>query len=109
NQQIIAITARRLGIPALRDADQLLHDRKMLEQQLHQAIPELLKQDQQLQKNIQSAQQVINALRHTSIALAQPKFADKNLLKTTQQIIDNSVLIDFHGLLNRDWIDLSPL
>src|SRR5690606_5278009 len=51
--QILDVNARRLGVTALRDKDQLLADKKQLEQQIHQSVPELLKQDQQLQFNHQ--------------------------------------------------------
>src|SRR5690606_21678353 len=109
NQQILDVTARRLGVPALRDKDQLLADKQALEKQIHQSVPDLLKQDQQLQQNSQAAQQIQTALRQTSIALCIPALADKNLHKLARQLTDESVQIDFHSLLNRDWIDISPL
>lgn len=109
NQQILDVTARRLGVPALRDKHQLLADKQALEKQIHQSVPDLLKQDQQLQLNSQAAQQIQTALHQTSIALGVPALADKNLHKLTRQLTDDSVQIDFHSLLNRDWIDISPL
>lgn len=107
--QILDVNARRLGVPALRDKDQLLADKKQLEQQIHQSVPELLKQDQQLQFNHQAAQQIIQALRQTSISLVIPALADKSLQKLTRQLVDDELAIDFHSLLNRDWIDITPL
>ena len=109
NQQILDVNARRLGVPALRDKDQLTADKKQLEQQIHHSVPELLKQDQQLQFNHQAAQQIIHALRQTSISLVIPALADKPLQKLTKQLVDDELHIDFHRLLNRDWIDISPL
>jgi energy-coupling factor transporter ATP-binding protein EcfA2 len=114
NQQILDVTARRLGVPALRDKDQLLADKQALEKQIHQGVPELLKQDQQLQFNSQAAQQILQALRQTSIALALPGLSlpgigDTGLQKLTKQLTEENVQIDFHSLLNRDWIDISPL
>src|SRR5690606_11808166 len=85
NQQILDVTARRLGVPALRDKDQLLADKKALEKQIHQSVPDLLQQDQQLQLNSQAAQQIQVALRQTSIALTVPALADKNLQKLARQ------------------------
>lgn len=109
NQQILDVNARRLGIPALRDKDQLLSDKKQLEQQIHHSVPDLLKQDQQLQFNHQAAQQIVHALRQTSISLEIPALADKALQKLTRQLLDSELNIDFHSLLNRDWIDITPL
>src|SRR5690606_26737486 len=109
NQQILDVNARRLGIPALRDKDQLLSDKKQLEQQIHHSVPELLKQDQQLQFNHQAAQQITHALRQTSISLVIPALADKSLQRLIRQLVDDELNIDFHSLLNRDWIDISPL
>src|SRR5690606_35455241 len=109
NQQILEVNARRLGIPALRDKDQLLSDKKQLEQQIHHSVPDLLKQVQQLQFNHQAAQQIVHALRQTSISLEIPALADKALQKLTRQLLDSELNIDFHSLLNRDWIDITPL
>lgn len=109
NQQILDVNARRLGVPALRDKDQLTADKKRLEQQIHQSVPELLKQDQQLQFNHQAAQQIIHAIRQTSISLVIPALAYQPLQKLTKQLVDDELHIDFHRLLNRDWIDISPL
>lgn len=89
--QILDVNARRLGVPALRDKDQLLADKKQLEQQIHQSVPELLKQDQQLQFNHQAAQQIIQALRQTSISLVIPALADKSLQKLTRQLVDDEL------------------
>ncbi len=109
NQHILDVNARRLGIPALRDKDQLLADKSQLEQQLHQQVPELLKQDQQLHLNRQAVQQISHALQQTSISLVIPGLADKALQKLTRQILDDELIIDIHQLLNRDWIDITPL
>lgn len=107
--QISLVQARRLGVPALRDKDQLNAEKTALENRLHQSVPTLLQQDQALQSNIQAAQQVTRSLRQTSISLAIPALADKNFIQLTRQVSESTLTLDFHGLLNRDWIDISPL
>jgi len=109
NQQILDATARRLGVPALRDKDQLQQDKQTQEQQLHQLVPKLLAQDQQLQVNLQAAQAVSHALKQSSIALEVSQLADKYFQKLLKQLVDSHLQIDLHSLLNRDWIDISPL
>lgn len=109
NQQILDINARRLGVPALRDKDQLLTDKKQLEQQILNSLSELLKQDQQVQINVHAARQVLQSLRQTSIGLSLPALADKSWIKTAKDLSDDDLQIDIHSLLNRDWIDISPL
>lgn len=107
--QISLVQARRLGVPALRDKDQFNAEKAALENRLHQSVPALLQQDQALQGNIQAAQQITRSLRQTSISLAVPALADKNFIQLTRQVSESTLTLDFHGLLNRDWIDISPL
>src|SRR5690606_24670878 len=71
-QLLLAVYARRLGVPASRDKDQLLADRQVLESQIPNGAPALLKLEQQLQFTAQAAQPIIHALRHSSISLALP-------------------------------------
>ncbi|RYY04042.1 MAG: hypothetical protein EOO53_03875 [Gammaproteobacteria bacterium] len=109
NQLILAATARRLGVPALRDKDQLEQEKIAQEKIIHGNVPELLKQDKQLQTNVEAAQQCVQALRNTSIALEIPALKDGHLNHLAKTLADDSEPIDIHQLLNRDWIDVSPL
>jgi energy-coupling factor transporter ATP-binding protein EcfA2 len=108
-QQILDINTRRLGIPALRDKDQLLAEKHNLEKEILAAVPQLLSQDQQLQRNIQIADQLLSSLQQTSIELDLPGLADKSLKALLKTVANDSLSLDIHSLLNRDWIDISPL
>lgn len=109
NQQILDLTAQRLGVPALRDKDQLLADKQKFEKDIYQAVPLLLKQDQQLQSNHQVATLLQQSFRATSVTLSLPSLTDKTLQKIIKKITEDKLQIDFHQLLNRDWIDISSL
>lgn len=109
NQLILAATARRLGVPALRDKDQLEQEKIQQEKYIHNQVPDLLKQDQQLSLNVDAAQQFTQALQKTSLTLEIPALKDSALLQLAKSISANSHGIDIHQLLNRDWIDVSPL
>jgi hypothetical protein len=109
NQLILAATARRLGVPALRDKDQLEQEKIAQEKLIHNYVPELLKQDQQLQTNVDVARQCVQALRNTSIGLEIPAFKDNHLHQLAKSLAADVEPIDIHQLLNRDWIDISSL
>ncbi len=109
NQLILAATARRLGVPALRNKDQLEQEKIQQEKFIHAQVPDLLKQDQQLQVNMNAAQQFVQALLKTSLTLEIPALKDTSLLQLAKSISANTQGLDIHQLLNRDWIDVSPL
>lgn len=108
-KQIIDVNTRRMGIPALRDKDQLLADKREQEKLIHTTVPNLLLQAQQLEQNFHAAQQLLSALRKTSISLDLSLFADKFLEKICARVVDEHESIKFTDLLNRDWVDISPL
>jgi energy-coupling factor transporter ATP-binding protein EcfA2 len=109
NQLILAATARRLGIPALRDKDQLEQEKYQQEKHIQAQIPELHKQHQQLQVNVDAAQQFAQALRQTSITLELPALKDASLATLVKKIGSETDALDIHQLLNRDLIEVSPL
>ena len=109
NQLILAATARRLGVPALRDKDQLEQEKHLQEKQIQQLIPELHKQHQQMQTNLEAAQQFSQALRQTSITVELPALKDSGLAALIKSLCSETESLDIHQLLNRDLIDISPL
>ena len=109
NQLILAATARRLGVPALRDKDQLEQEKHAQEKHIQQQIPELRKQHQQMEINLEAAQQFSQALRQTSIALDLPALKDAGLAGLVKSVCAETESLDIHQLLNRDLIDMSPL
>lgn len=108
-QQLLDLNTRRLGIPTLREKDQLEKERSAEEKRLHQLVPELLKLSQQLDKNQSSAEQLRKALRQTSIELYLPSMASIEARECLKRVAENDLSLNLHELLNRDWIDISPL
>lgn len=104
NQLILAATARRLGVPALRDKDQLEQEKQVQEKALQLAVPELRAQHQQAEINQASISQLTQALRQTSIALEIPALKETGLMQLTKSRTQESALPDIHQLLNRDWL-----
>lgn len=109
NQLILAATARRLGVPALRDKDQLEQEKNTQERLIQAQVPELRKQHQQMVINLEAAQQLSLALRQTSIAVDIPTLKDPNLIDLLKELCSESANLDIHQLLNRDLIEVSPL
>src|SRR5690606_1560689 len=72
-------------------------------------VPELRRQHQQLQTNLEAAQQFSTALRQTSIAVKLPALKDVNLSALVKNLCSDSETLDIHQLLNRDLMELSPL
>ena len=109
NQLILAATARRLGVPALRDKDQLEQEKHNQETLLQSLVPELRKQHQQMLVNLDAVQQFSDALRQTSIAVEVPLLKDAGLAALVKDVCAETESLDIHQLLNRDLIDVSPL
>jgi len=109
NELILAATARRLGVPALRDKDQLEQEKIAQEKLIRNNIPDLLKQHQQLEANIEAAQQCVQALRNTSIALEIPALKDSHFNQLAKALAADVQAIDIHQLLNQDWIDVGAI
>ncbi|MAZ86312.1 MAG: hypothetical protein CL693_01590 [Cellvibrionaceae bacterium] len=108
-QRLLELELARLQVPALRDKDQLEQQVAQLGEELRLAVPRLLSQDQQLQKNQQAAKTIAKTVQQTSLSLNVVALADKNLHKVTQSIAQQQSDMDFQSLFNRDWIDISPL
>ena len=105
------LEAQRLGIPALRDKDELEQGVRQCHDQLHALAEPLLAQDQIRRRNTEAADRLLHALQKTSISLSLPALADKGLKKAAQQLsqIKDKAAIDLHSLLGRDWVDIAPL
>ncbi len=104
NQLILAATAKRLGVPALRDKDQLEQEKQRQEQELQNLVPQLRGQHQQAEHNLAAIGQFSQALKLTSIVLEVPALKEAGLEKLAKQILEVDQLPDIHQLLNRDWI-----
>ncbi len=107
--QILDVNTRRMGIPALRDKDQLLADKHAFENSIQEAVPQLMSQTQQLEQNTKAAQYILLALRQTSLSLVLPTLTENFQQDLLVALAENYPPVDIHALLNRDWIDISPL
>ena len=105
------LQARILGIPALRDKQQLEKQLADLTQQLQQGARPLLEQDQQRNKNLEALRNIQGLLARHSIELELPSFASKHWRNTSKALLteQSNALPDLNQMLARDWIDLSPL
>ncbi len=105
------LEAQRLGIPALRDKDQLQNTVDTCHEQLHAQAQPLLVQMQLQQSNCDAAERVIKALAQSSIVLCVPALGDKGIKQAANGVVQSrhSADIDMPTLLGRDWIDIAPL
>ena len=110
-QQVLQVEAKRLGVPALRDKDQFEKQIQQGQVQIHTLAPQLLKQDQSLQANLEACSQIQTICAKSSIALDIPALANKSLSALSREILSGKgdTKIDFQGLFTRDWVDISPL
>lgn len=76
HDQIVQLEAQRLGIPALRQKDELEAQRAAHDRQLVERGTQLLVQDRQLQANIDCAQHVLRALPQKSFIVDLPLAVD---------------------------------
>ena len=103
--------AQRLGIPALRDKDQLQQAVSASHEQLHAQAQPLLVQTQLQLSNCDAAERMLQVLAKTSLVLCVPALGDKSLKQAATAVVQsrNKADIDLPTLLGRDWIDIAPL
>ncbi|MBF1802678.1 ATP-binding protein [Alloalcanivorax profundimaris] len=111
HQELVELQARILGIPALRDKQQLEQRHEQLSRQLREGARPLLEQDQQRTRNLEALRNILGLLARHSVELELPGFASKHWRATSKALIaeQNTPLPDLNQMLARDWIDLSPL
>ncbi|MBU58779.1 MAG: hypothetical protein CL543_07850 [Alcanivorax sp.] len=111
HQELVELQARILGIPALRDKQQLEQRHEQLSRQLREGARPLLEQDQQRTRNLEALRNILGLLARHSVELELPGFASKHWRATSKALIaeQHNPLPDLNQMLARDWIDLSPL
>ncbi|MFP1683124.1 ATP-binding protein [Alloalcanivorax sp. C16-1] len=111
HQELVELQARILGIPALRDKQQLEQRREQLTRQLQEGARPLLEQDQQRTRNLEALRNTVALLARHSVELELPGFASKHWRQTSKALLaeQHTPLPDLNQMLARDWIDLSPL
>lgn len=106
---MLAVKAKRLGVPALRDKDQLEQEKTSQESRLQQLTTELLVQDQQLQQNAKAATHFLGALKAADVLAGIETKQQELLIETAKQVASDAERIEVHQLLNKDWIDGTPI
>jgi len=110
-QQIIDLKAKRQGIPALKDKDELAAQRDQAQLELSKQAPQLLQQVQLFSQNFNNAKQLQRQLQQSSLALEIPMLGDKRLNSVINQVItlgDDSG-IDAQKLMTIDFLGSGDL
>lgn len=111
HQELVALEARRQGIPALHTKDQLESRRSQLQEQLRLSAQPLVEQDRQRQQNLTAVRNLRDLLARQSLELEIPELASRGWREEIAQLLaaDDALLPDVNQLLVLDWIDLSAV
>lgn len=109
--RMVDLQAQRQGIQSLRDKDALMASLAQQNKLLAEAAQPLALQVQQLKNNVQAAEELLTFLQQHSVAADIPALEKPAFLQHTKQIAQNKMAADMavSQLLNRDWVDISPL
>lgn len=109
--QLIELEAKRQGVSALKDKDQLEKDIEVAKSQLVQQVKPLLQQDQQFAKNYQAAGQLYRALSEMSLAVDIPTFDSSAFRRQLKTVTDGpkDTGLNMQQLLTKDWVGIDAL
>ena len=109
--ELVQLEARRQGIPALQNKDQLEQRQSQLSDQLRAAVPALLTQAQQRDRNIDALRATQQLLSQHSLSMELPQLASRGWRERSQAVLaaEQAPVAELNQLLARDWIDLTPL
>ena len=101
---LISLEAQRQGIPALQQKDALEHEKRSLDDKLSHGVAELLRQDQQLQRNVQCIRSLSELLAQPSLAAEFPQLTDMQARRYVRQAqeTERAADLDLPRLLQRD-------
>ena len=101
---LISLEAQRQGIPALQQKDALEHEKRSLDDKLSHGVAELLRQDQQLQRNVQCIRSLGELLAQPSLAAEFPQLTDMQARRYVRQAqeTERAADLDLPRLLQRD-------
>ncbi len=109
--QLVELEAKRQGIDALKDKDQLEKDIDGCKAKLVQLVKPLLEQDQQFEMNHEAATQLHKKLSELSIGVEIPSLDKtafrKQLASVTEGKKDSG--LNMQQLLTKDWVGISAL
>ena len=111
HHELVQLEARRQGIPALQNKDQLEQRQRQLSEQLRSAVPGLLTQAHQRDRNLVALQSAGALLAQHSLSQALPQLASRGWREASAAVLaaEREPVADLNQLLARDWIDLTPL
>lgn len=110
DEQRVSMEARRLGIDALQDKDRFEAKIANCTETLQKQAAPLLEQNAALESSLKASAVIHKTLLKSSLSTDMPSLTNKTLLQTSKKVAQSQALgIDFRGLLNQDWIDISPL
>ena len=101
---LISLEAQRQGIPALQQKDALEHEKRTLDDKLSHGVAQLLRQDQQLQQNLQCVRSLSDLLAQPSLAAEFPQLTDMQARRYVRQAQETERAgdLDLPRLLQRD-------
>ncbi|NHN36353.1 hypothetical protein G8764_03505 [Pseudomaricurvus alcaniphilus] len=108
-QQLIGLEARRQGIDALKQKDELEAQAAGLNQALVAKVRAVLEQDQLLTANLQASQEISRALGQADMVEALPALAGLKGQAALRPVLASAkdILPDIHHLLQRDAVGSS--
>ena len=109
--QLVSLEARRKGIPALKDKDQLEQDISLYKKQWQQQVTVFCQQEQQLRYSLDATKVIYKCLQNSSMGADIPALSERQFLQDGQQVaaLADAEHVSFSAIFNQDMIDMSPL
>jgi DNA repair exonuclease SbcCD ATPase subunit len=110
-EELVQLEAQRMGIAELKNKDQLVQDIEECKVKLKQNSDSLLEQDKLIDFTLDGSKSVQKLLLNTSMGAEIPALNDRLLLSAAKDVVAlaDEEQLDFSKMLNRDFIDISPL
>lgn len=107
----VALEARRQGIAALKDKDQLEQRIADCSRELTAKARPLHEQSQQLSRNVQATQQLLGQLADCSLGVEIPELDAGDFRRLAKEVVAtaDTVDIDLSRLLAKDWVGIEQL
>jgi len=109
--ELIALEAKRQGIPALKDKDELEKEIEAKKQKIGEDAVPLLNENFQISENHRLVEDLQDKIKRCSIGLDIPAFDEKSFRRTLSALIDagSETGIDAQKIANADWVGVTDL
>ncbi|WNO10828.1 ATP-binding protein [Teredinibacter sp. KSP-S5-2] len=109
--QRVALEAKRQGINALKTKDDLEQSVEQFSRELGERAKPLLVQHQQMVKNTEATQKLVEALSKSSLAVHIPELEDKHFRQAAKKVLENenTIDIDISRMLSKDWVGIEQI